>query len=268
MSATSTPALPIVAVADLHGHRTTFERLLAHWDAALRGDYRLVLLGDYVDNGPEIPALLDLLVELQRTRAGRFHPIMGNHDLACLRAMGWDGGPSDEAWFDGWLARFGGGSTARAYGARSGSELSARMPAHHRTFLQGLPWYLDDDQHVFVHAGLERGPLDPQLRALDRRPLLDRQYTVAPLRDKRLATVSYAAWTRTVVSGHTNRPCPGEDRHAPHWVDDRRITLSAEVDHGGLLWSVLLPERRFVGVDAYGGVSGRIDGRPTSYARP
>ena len=45
-------------IADLHGHFNLFERLLARFDAQLPGA-GFVTLGDYVDNGPDIPALLE-----------------------------------------------------------------------------------------------------------------------------------------------------------------------------------------------------------------
>jgi len=41
-------------------------------------------LGDDVDNGPSIPALLDRLIALQGECPERFVPILGNHDLALL----------------------------------------------------------------------------------------------------------------------------------------------------------------------------------------
>lgn len=259
-------SLPIVAVADLHGHLATFERMLAYWDQTLGADYRLVLLGDYVDNGPDTPGLLQRMVALEQERGDRCIAILGNHDLACLRSMGWDGGPPDEAWFAHWLRRYWnpGGSTAAAYGATSGATLAAKMPAPHRAFLQARPWCAEVDEYVFVHAGFAVGPLEPQIRALAARPLLAEQRTVDPLRNKALACTEDPAWTRTVVSAHTKYPL---DRAAsgarraktatcwPHFVGARRITLSASVDEDGVLWSVLLPERRFVSVDRHGNVT-------------
>ncbi len=259
--ASSRPApsteLPVVAVADLHGQRDRLVQLLAHWDRELGADYRVVLLGDYVDNGPAIPQLLDLLVELERDRGDRFAAILGNHDLACVRSMGWDGGPADESWFARWVENYGGRSTASAYGARSGAELAYAMPAAHRDFLQRRPWFVDDGTHLFVHAGLERGAIEPQLATLRDRPLLENGHTHAALREKALAVIADPSWSRIVVSGHTRRPIDrAKGEHdasaAPHFVTATRVTVSASVDSDGTLWSVLLPDRRFVAVRADG----------------
>ncbi|MGI5863847.1 MAG: hypothetical protein ACOX6T_17575 [Myxococcales bacterium] len=70
------------------------------------------------------------------------------------------------------------------------------------------------------------------------------------LREKALATVSFADWGKVVVSGHTSRPgllVPGHP-NAPHFADRWRICLSAEVDASGELFAVLLPERRLFSV--------------------
>jgi ADP-ribosylglycohydrolase len=240
----------IVAVADLHGHLSLFEKILAAADAALGEDYVLVTLGDYADNGPEVRALLDRLVALRRERGSRFVPIMGNHDLACARLLGWQGAPPSPAWwmtcqnnYWGWSPR----GTGPVYGARSAAELAERMPKEHQAFLQQLPWFYETDDYVFVHAGLKDEPLRPQLERLARKELPDNPlWTNAQLRDKSLATVSSPAWGKTVVSGHTKRPGERIGRHpnAPHFADRWRITLSSECDVDGPLYAVVLPERR------------------------
>ena len=58
-----------LAVADLHGHRAHFNALLAWAEAEFGAGLHLCTLGDYVDNGREIPALLDdLLPAVARIR--------------------------------------------------------------------------------------------------------------------------------------------------------------------------------------------------------
>jgi ADP-ribosylglycohydrolase len=243
-----------VAVADLHGHRKHLEALLAHLDRQL-GPYRLVLLGDYVDNGPDIPGLLDLLIQLRAERGDRFIAILGNHDLACLRVLGWPGRMPDPVWYQNWGHywgwRGGPGSTPDAYGARSAAELHAKMPAAHVDFLRALPWCHDTGRYFFVHSGLEGGPIGPQRAALEAKELpAVHSYLPRAIRDKSLAIVSDDAWDRIVISAHTRAPADnvGRHRHAPHFMTEKRICLSGEIDQTGVLYAIMLPGREVVEV--------------------
>lgn len=247
----------IVAVADLHGHLTLFDALLDKLGQRFGSDYTLVTLGDYVDNGPEVAALLDRLVALRDERGERFVPIMGNHDLACVLSMGWHGAPPSDAWCSRWSGGYWnyGKGTPRAYGVDTGQALAGAMPQAHRAFLQGLPWFHEQEGHVFVHAGLRAGAVAPQLEELSLRVPLRETYLHDQIRDKALATVSDPGWGKVVVSGHTHRPKGGR----PHFVTDHRITLSSDADHTGELWAVALPERRFFKVARDGSVASGVD---------
>ncbi|MFT7521362.1 MAG: hypothetical protein ACI9MC_003513 [Kiritimatiellia bacterium] len=224
-----------VAIADLHGHPDHLDALLERLDAAHAEHLSVVLLGDYVDNGPDIPRLLDRLIALRDERPGRFVPILGNHDLACLRALGFPGQRADPTWYRRWSTRYSdpGGGTATAYGAHDADSFKALMPTRHQAFLRSLPWCLYAAGAVFVHAGLRPGPQLPQLR------------------DKTLAGVSDPDWDRVVVSAHTKNPAArtGITDHRPHIVTDRRICLSGEIDRTGNLYAIELPTRRIWRVD-------------------
>jgi len=241
-----------VAVADLHGHPTQFASLLHQLDAFYGEEYTLVTLGDYVDNGPDIPGLLDALIQLRSERPTRFIPILGNHDLACLRALGWPHDAPDPAWFRRWSSSYWnpGGSTAAAYGAGNATALAEKMPAHHKAFLRSLPWYYDTGRYLFVHAGMLSGPLGPQRAALAHKLLPENPlYLPHPIRLKALATVDDPDWERVVVSGHTKRPGHNTP-HSPNLLGENRICLSAELDAGGALYAVALPSRKIWSVDA------------------
>ncbi|MDG1483442.1 MAG: ADP-ribosylglycohydrolase family protein [Myxococcota bacterium] len=260
---TAAPEDVWVAVADLHGHPAHLDRLLEHLDAELGDRWNLVTLGDYVDNGPDIPGLLERLIALREERGDRYVPIIGNHDVACLRAMGWplDNGP-DRRWCAQWSRNYWspGGSTVEAYGARSAATLAEAMPPHHKAFLRSLPWLHDTGEYLFVHAGMESGPLGPQRRKLINQLLPATASWLPPqLREKALAGVSDPSWERVVVSGHTKNPAArtGITRHAPHVMTPTRVCLSGEIDQSGVLYAIELPSRRIWSVDASGNVSAR-----------
>jgi hypothetical protein len=252
-----------VAVADLHGHPGHLDALLARLDDAHGDRLRLVTLGDYVDNGPDIPGLLDRLIALRAERGDRFVPILGNHDLACLRALGWPEGRPDPVWYKRWKRRYWGykgrsGSTAEAYGVDSAAALRDAMPRAHQAFLRSLPWYFDTGEHLFVHAGMEAGPLGPQRIRLAHKQLPEVHTWLPPqIREKDLAGVSDPTWDRVVVSAHTKNPAKraGIPGAAPHVFTDTRICLSGEIDRTGTLYAVELPSRRVWSVDKRGQVA-------------
>ena len=231
---------PLVVFGDLHGHLDLFERLLDHIDARYP-QARLVTLGDYVDNGPQIPALLERLIALQAERPQHFFPILGNHDLALLRSLGWPGDVPDEAWYDRWRSRYWnpGGQTPAAYGARDLRRFGRALPLAHFRFLAALPWYYDDGSHFCVHAGLHPGPIAPQRARLAAKALPpDPLQLPDAIRDKRLAMLHDPTWERVVVSAHTHLP------GISLFSAPRRVCVSATADYGGGLLAVVLPERR------------------------
>ena len=242
-----------VAVADLHGQRAHLAALLDYLDGELGTHYRLCTLGDYVDNGQDIPGLLDDLIALQASRGDRFVPIIGNHDLALLRTLGWPGEAPNEAWYASWSGRYwnGGLGTPQVYAQhqkaglpRSAKAFAALFPASHRAFLAGLPWYHDAGDYLFVHAGMKMGPLEPQLRDLAALTL-PAGHTHLPdqIREKDLSKNADSTWNRVVVSAH--------NKHigARHFEGPNRICLSGEVDSTGTLYAVVLaPQRRWLSV--------------------
>lgn len=241
-----------VAIADLHGHLAHFEALLDFLDRELGEAYHLCTLGDYVDNGPDIPALLDRLVALSRERGERFAPILGNHDLALLRTLGWPGRAPDPRWMGNWSRRYwdAGLGTPASYARHRGvdpprtAEAFAEIfPEAHRDWLLSLPWVVDTGAYLFVHAGMQPGPLAAQCEALYQRVLPDHpDHLPPPLRDKALSRVADTTWERVVVSAH-NKHLGG-----PRFEGPQRICLSAEVDATRHLHAVILPERRYVAV--------------------
>lgn len=247
-----------IAVADLHGHLDEFEALLGFADREYGEDYRLCTLGDYVDNGPRIPALLDRLIDLKKERTDRFVPIIGNHDLSFLRALGFPGTEPDEIWWDRWSSSHwnGGGETPFIYAKQRGEEaprsakdLALLFPVgdDHRAFLESLPWVHEAGDYVFVHAGMREGPLEPQIQSLLACEVPENPRHHPPqVRDKSLSLVCDPDWDRTVVSAHT------KNIDGPCFTGPNRICLKADVDSTGVLRAVVLPERRWLSVERHG----------------
>ncbi len=147
----------LFAIGDIHGHYEKLERLMRHCSAYAesRGDRHaeFLLLGDYVDRGPQSAQLLEFLVGKPRN----LRAICGNHEDMMIAALA--GGDPLALW----LAN-GGGETLQSYPA----ERLLELPRNHLNLIASLPIFIDDGIRLFVHAGID--PKDPAAR--DRETLL------------------------------------------------------------------------------------------------
>lgn len=204
---------PIVAIADLHGQHAELARLVERLEALPEWpDCSVVFLGDYVDRNARVKATIDLVLELLRRPPGG-SAVMGNHDLALVRAARLDGGPPSPYWVEGYRARYDHHETFESYlggpamTLRSAWEedlgaLRQAMPREHREFLSSLPWLVEASGHLFLHNGLS-----PELRATA-------EEQVEALRAKR--------WDRKLM-----RPIAGT-LTAEKWEPDYPVWLGAD----------------------------------------
>lgn len=173
--AETTPGRRLYAIGDVHGRLDLLRRLCEGIDQERRAapglEHRLVLLGDYIDRGPESRAVLDWLIARSVEVPGTV-ALAGNHEDSMLRFL------DDLAVGPSWLY-CGGRETLMSYGIeaprysedagllrRLQDALRAALPAPHVAFLRGLPTSHVDGDYFFVHAGVRpRVPLAEQRRA-------------------------------------------------------------------------------------------------------
>lgn len=131
-----------LAIGDIHGCFSALTALAAF--VPLRSDDFLILLGDYVDRGPNSYAVLDWL--LYRARRSPLAALRGNHELMMLR-----GRESQEA-LDIWLG-YGGDATLASYSPFGDPGRLIDVPDEHWHFLEHetVAWY-EIKTHFFVHA--------------------------------------------------------------------------------------------------------------------
>ena len=140
----------LYVIGDIHGYfdklMTLMEHCRAH--AGTCGEQaRFVLLGDYVDRGPDSKSVLAYL-------AGSppgVEAIRGNHEQMMLNAL--DDADADVLW-----RHNGGEETLASYGAST----VRGVPGDHLDVLRRLPLFIDDGLRLFVHAGID--PADPAAR--------------------------------------------------------------------------------------------------------
>lgn len=146
--------MPITyAIGDIHGSLPQLETLIK----ACRSDaggrpLRFVLLGDYIDRGPDSAGVMRFIIDQQSLLGDSVIALQGNHEAMMLDVL--DG----TAVLVNWLLS-GGAATLQSYGVNHPSAL----PGPHLDWLRGLPLSYDDGRRFFVHAGIDpRQPRDAQ----------------------------------------------------------------------------------------------------------
>lgn len=111
---------------------------------------RAVFIGDYIDRGPQSKDCVEFLMML----TDKFKNIIclrGNHEQMLLDA--WDGVHFNPGL---WLQN-GGGDTLISYGMKPGQSIDEwknYIPQSHIDWIRNLPLQHEDEDHIYVHAGL------------------------------------------------------------------------------------------------------------------
>ena len=158
--------LRVYAIGDVHGR----DDLLAAMERQIEDDLAhrpppaetlVVMLGDYIDRGPDSAAVIE---RLATGRFGRLPArcLLGNHEEALLRFL------ADPVGGAAWL-NWGGRATLASYGLdadvadspaalrRLAIDLGEAMPVRHLAFLDELELSIELGGFLFVHAGIRPG---------------------------------------------------------------------------------------------------------------
>ncbi|GAA6180628.1 metallophosphoesterase family protein [Shimia sp. NS0008-38b] len=157
----------IYAVGDIHGHVEKLQEVLECIERDGGHDAKIVFLGDLVDRGPDSQRVVETL-RLGVAQGRNWTVLKGNHDRMFEYFMEPSPRPDLRLRLDlYWLhERLGGDKTLMSYGvpfsadAKLGEIHAAALevvPESHVTFLQGLPYHLQLDSQLFVHAGVRPG---------------------------------------------------------------------------------------------------------------
>lgn len=234
-----------LAIGDIHGDLVELNRLLAKLPA-LGAEDTVVFLGDYVDRGPCSAQVVARVEEFRQSFPGRCVTLRGNHEDAWLRSLD-DVNP-------GFLLPPQNGCRQTMRSLIDCSKMSEDeelvsllrpqtwFPAELRAWMQRLPTWYEDENGIYVHAGLEgEGTtwLHPKLshgRNLMwcREPDFFRNYT-----GKRLV-FGHTQVTDLPVD-HLNFVQKIFDDKADVWVRGDLIGLDTGCGKGGFLSAVELP---------------------------
>ncbi|RYX83193.1 serine/threonine protein phosphatase [bacterium] len=146
LSPSSAPEAPrLFAIGDIHGCLTALDVLLE--SLQLRPQDQLVLLGDYIDRGPDSRGVIERLLELEREGEHIF--LRGNHESWMMS------GGINFSMFQSWL-EVGGLETLASYGSQDISDI----PESHWLFIERTRLFYETDTHIFVHGASGQGPLE------------------------------------------------------------------------------------------------------------
>lgn len=231
---------PFVAIGDIHGQTEELYSLLERIKRTPGFEERwIVFLGDFVDRGPDPKGTIDQVLDLVH-RHPKTTAVCGNHELAMLGALGWVPTPDYCQWKDRWLEQYQSETTFASYGVPFGDieQLAVRIPLSHREFLTNLPWIVEHERYVFVHAGLDSNiPSNVQLEILRRR---DFTLNRPPWLCSRTLALAGAPkdFKKTIVSGHVH--VPGVQ------FQKLRVRVDTSGGLGGDLSGVFIPEKYVV----------------------
>jgi serine/threonine protein phosphatase 1 len=138
-------------IGDIHGRSRLLDQLLRDvpWDPERD---KIVFLGDLIDRGYDAPGVIERVMELQES-SPNVVVLRGNHEQMLLDCLDY----GDPQWL---IPENGGIATLVAYGMTL-SDLDEigdiNIPGEHIEFLRNLPLYHEDQQAIYVHAGLVPG---------------------------------------------------------------------------------------------------------------
>lgn len=208
-------------IADIHGCHIPFLHLLEKMDLHPDCD-RLVFLGDYVNRGPHSKELLSELIDLKRKMPHTIF-LKGNHEVMLLDYLK---GQNKELFLSA-----GGQETIKSYDAdiADHTSLAASLPESHHHFLKNLLPYWEDDDFIYVHAGLEPGRHMSQQRP---------QWLYWADREKFIHT-TYSL-SKRIIFGHF-------DQQEPLIMSDK-IGIDCGAVYGRYLTCLILPDLQFLKV--------------------
>ena len=135
------------AIGDIHGNIEKLEDLLAKIRPKEKDT--LIFLGDYIDRGDSSKEVVEALLQLARRCNCVF--LRGNHEQLFLEYL--EHGTGKDMWIDN-----GGRQTIKSYTgdtrALPGKKLVSSIPPEHMDFFTHLRWYFEDDDYIYVHAGV------------------------------------------------------------------------------------------------------------------
>ena len=168
-------------IPDLHGCIETLKYVLSTLLKPVKGD-RIFFLGDFVNKGPDSKGVIDLFAGLVESEIDVF-AVRGNHDQLFLNAR------KSVSDYNIFLER-GGESTMESFKVNN----IESIPGKYFKLLEDLPFYIELEEYILVHAGFDFSSSDPFNDEISMLNIRDFTYSASITRN------------RAIIHGHNASP--------------------------------------------------------------
>lgn len=220
------------AIGDIHGCAAELKHLmfkLISEEALNPQEDTVVFLGDYVDRGRDTKGVITELMKYQR-KYPHWVFLRGNHENLMLDALD---NPNDaDAYYLWWNQ--GGRETTRSYIKKaiiSKYEMSLVapkdvIPEKHINWIRELPYYYEDENAFYVHAGIPDAPLEEikQLEAEDTGSMPNPIRQAMTWARYEFIESDYD-WGKMIIFGHT----PNQQRLGEPIVKKNKVGLDGAI---------------------------------------
>jgi predicted MPP superfamily phosphohydrolase len=148
-------------IPDIHGCVKTLATLIENQIKPNKNDH-LIFLGDYIDRGPDSKGVVDYIMDLQKNEYN-ITALKGNHEDYCVRTheedkknKGFLGIRSKTKIQKEWEMH-GGIETMDSFGV----DFPKDIPEDYISWMRNLLYYIEVDNYIVVHAGLNFKIDDP-----------------------------------------------------------------------------------------------------------
>lgn len=223
-----------IMISDIHGCMEQFNEMLHLVKYNSKYD-QLILLGDYVDRGPDSKEVVEKVIELVRDHNAI--AIRGNHDQRLVDLI-----RNDNISIRTKFLEHGGIETLRSYCNNNeisnnyldqARETIEALYGYQIEFLSKLPLYHEDDNHIYVHAGL-----NPEFIDWKNQPEHDFMYMKEKFIQHRFHL------NKRVVFGHTRTV--DIHGHSDIWFSEDKIGIDGGCAYGMQLNALIFQEGTYV----------------------
>lgn len=148
-------------IPDIHGCVRTLKTLIENQIKPNKNDH-LIFLGDYIDRGPDSKGVIDYIMDLEKNNYN-ITALKGNHEDYCVRAYDEDKkkksflGIRPKTRIQKEWEMHGGMQTLDSFRAEWPRDIDEK----YINWMRNLPYYIEVDNFIIVHAGLNFKEEDP-----------------------------------------------------------------------------------------------------------